>query len=106
MPAQDCRAGGAVKRQRLDTVQRRHCKHCGTPVDHHVTEYGRPVDLDVDTVPVTTTLTDAWPYLWENHGRHIGWEHMSFPPQRTWRDVRTEHQCGTKNEHKKEKKNE
>lgn len=89
-----------------NSVQRRQCRNCGAPVDHHVTEYGRPVGLDIHTVPVTTDLhhDDVWPHLWEDRGPRIGWVHMSFPPQRSWRDLRTEHRCSNENEHKLENK--
>lgn len=81
--------------QRAPVVTRKPCPRCGADIDRFRNpETGLDVHLDTSPVPIDKDLTNpnVRRRLWEHRGTYVGWC-KKFSPQRTWRELRLQHQC-------------
>lgn len=75
-------------------LRRRPCRlRCGAHVDTFTTHYGRPVALDTEPPPIDRDLSGMRGRVFEYHGPYIGWVSKTDPSHRTWRELRTVHEC-------------
>jgi hypothetical protein len=85
-------------------MKRTRCR-CGTEVDTFTGWHGLKVQIDTEPVPITADLQAIRHLLWEDRGPRVGWC-KPFVPQRTWRELRTEHRCAdTERKHESKREN-